>query len=235
MRRFELIEKNAAKFWAIAREREVLVTHWGKIGRQGKQKKKICKDFMVAEQEYDRLIRQKLRAGYTEVQEATEEVAPIPSRTLELVTLDEESSFLVRPKAYYYLVKRMVEIGLIDRFVEGKDLSRWDWRAARRAGLDEVPDPDHEQYEEWETNWLRMSEKDRSDWPGGLQAAGWKFLTGSHWLVLPEECQLIAQQVDNIAPKRHKATELQTRWVNEWVAWHKKAAKLGGYIIYAED
>ena len=234
MRRFELIEKNAAKFWAIAREREVLVTHWGKIGAEGKQKKKICKDFMVAEQEYDRLIRQKIRAGYDEVHQATESVQPLPDRTLELVTLDDEASFLVKPKAFRYMVWRMIEIGLIDRYAKGKDLTRWDRRAARRAGLEEVPEPDHEKYEDWETNWLRLSEGDRTDWPGSLQAAGWKYLEGSHWVVTPEECKLIAEQVGGVTPKRHKASPGQQTWVDEWVAWHKKAAKVGGYIVYAE-
>jgi predicted DNA-binding WGR domain protein len=234
VRRFELIEKNAAKFWAIAREREVLVTHWGKIGAEGKQKKKICKDFMVAEQEYDRLIRQKIRGGYDEVQQPTEAVIPLPDRTLELVTLDDEASFLVKPKAFRYMVWRMIEIGLIDRHAKGKDLTRWDRRAARRAGLEETPEPEHEKYEEWEANWLRLSEADRSDWPGALQAAGWKYLEGSHWVVNPEECNLIAEQVGGVTPKRHKASVGQQTWVDEWVAWHKKAAKVGGYIVYAE-
>ena len=86
----------------------------------------------------------------------------------------------------------------------------------------------------WESNWLRLSESDRSDWPGALQAAGWKYLEGSHWVVTPDECNLISEQVGGVTPKRHKASVGQQTWVDEWVAWHKKAAKVGGYIVYAE-
>jgi predicted DNA-binding WGR domain protein len=235
VRRFELIEKNAAKFWAVAREREVLITHAGKIGSDGKMKKKVCKDFMAADQEYDRLIRSKLRAGYKEVEAATVEVAPLPDRTLEFVTLETDESFLIKPRAFRYIMWRMVEIGLIDRHKQAKDLSRWDMRAARRTGLDELPDPDHELYDEWERNWLRMTMRDRSASVGGVEVAGWKFLEGSHWIVTAEECRLIAQQMAGVTPKRHRTSPMQQGWLTDWVAFHRKAEGQGGYIVYADE
>ena len=57
MRRFEYIRGNQAKFWEVVRKGAVITTASGKIGKSPKKKTKQHTDYMVAEQEFDRLVR----------------------------------------------------------------------------------------------------------------------------------------------------------------------------------
>ena len=95
MRRFELTEGSANKFWEIKVADQTLTVHFGRIGTQGQSKAKSFADDRAASTERDKLIREKTGKGYVEVGEvdevgtadadagkaATAQAAPAPAAT----------------------------------------------------------------------------------------------------------------------------------------------------------
>jgi len=65
-RRFECIEGTARKFWIVAVEGSELVVHFGRIDTKGQVKRKTFPTPTAANQERDKLIKEKLAKGYTE-------------------------------------------------------------------------------------------------------------------------------------------------------------------------
>ncbi|MCF6406828.1 leucine-rich repeat domain-containing protein [Chitinophaga filiformis] len=64
---FELQEGTSSKFWEISLNANIVKTRYGKIGTQGKTTEKDFQDPVKAQQEYDKLVKEKTGKGYQEV------------------------------------------------------------------------------------------------------------------------------------------------------------------------
>lgn len=234
MRRFEYIKGNAAKFWEVFRRGELITTTSGKIGTEGQTKNKSYADYMAAEVDFDRLIRDKIKRGFMEVAEASEPPSAIPERTLDLFAMEADDGIRLSGAQSQYLIWRMVELGIMDRHESPVDLTRWSWRAARRMRLESVPDPEEEIFDAFHDEWLRLSGKDRASRGVKADVAGYKFVQGAHWVVTPEECLIIAART-SMKPKRHSPTQRQRRWVEEFIEFNEQASEQGGYEIIPFD
>jgi predicted DNA-binding WGR domain protein len=68
MRRFELVEGSASKFWEIEQaENNALNIRWGRIGTEGQSQTKSFADAAKAQAACDKLIKEKTGKGYAEV------------------------------------------------------------------------------------------------------------------------------------------------------------------------
>ncbi|WP_374436643.1 DUF4132 domain-containing protein [Inhella sp.] len=67
MRRFELIEGSASKFWEVALSGAELSVRFGRIGTVGQSKTKTFDDAAAALKEHDKLVKEKTGKGYAEV------------------------------------------------------------------------------------------------------------------------------------------------------------------------
>lgn len=233
-RRFELIEGNTAKFWEIVRKSELVLTRAGRIGTAGRDKEHPQIDYMAAEVEFDKQIRDKLRQGYVEVEKASTP-QEIPQRGLELWPIDGSEGVEFSAEAMKYLLWRMVEVLIVDRHRAAPDLDRWTARATRKMRLDVEPEPGDDKYDEWADTWLNLTKRDRAVPMNDRLVAGFKFTEGTHWIVTDKECAFIAAEGKNRRPKRHKPKKNQASWISAWVAFHERAAKAGGYEVIPTD
>ncbi|HJT72702.1 MAG TPA: WGR domain-containing protein, partial [Chitinophaga sp.] len=64
---FELQEGTSSKFWEISLNVNTITTRYGKIGSQGKTTQKDYEDPVKAQQEYDKLVKEKTGNGYQEI------------------------------------------------------------------------------------------------------------------------------------------------------------------------
>lgn len=232
MRRFEYIQANQAKFWEVSRRGATLTVKSGRIGGPPKMREKQLQDFMAAEQEFDRLIRDKLRRGYVEVHAATETNDPIPDRVVLLRPLDGSAPLELRDHATKYIAWRMIEVGVMDKQAKAPDLERWSHRAARRLRLEEVPAPGTEPYEEFRGIFLELSQADRGAETGQYGVVGaYKLLSGTEWIVTPKEAAWLGDATRNRTPRRHKMSASQERWLGEWQAFHDRLGGRAGYVV----
>ena len=67
MRRFELVEGTSSKFWQVTVEGTSLRVQFGKIGANGQIQLKAMGSEAAAQAEADRLIREKTKKGYVEI------------------------------------------------------------------------------------------------------------------------------------------------------------------------
>lgn len=232
MRRFEYIQGNQAKFWEIARRGATLTVASGRIGGQTKTRTKQLADYMAAEQEFDRLIRDHLRRGYVEVAEASAPEAPSDERRVRLRMVQGDETLELPPAAVRYVSWRMIEIGAMDKQLEAPDLERWAHRASRRLRLEDAPEEGDEGYEAFRAMFLELSEADRAAESGqhGVVAA-FKLLSGSDWVVTAREAGWLAEATKNRTPRRHKISTNQQQWLDAWGAFNERAAKQGGYRV----
>lgn len=230
MRRFEFVQGNQAKFWEISRRGATLTVGSGRIGGAAKVRNKALADYMAAEQEFDRLIRDKLRRGYVEVHAASEPESATPDRTVRLLCKSRE--LLLKPAATRYLTWRMVEVGAMDKRIPPPDLDRWSHRASRRLRLEDVPPPDHPQHAEYRAVFLDLSAADRASETGQHGVVGaYKVLNGSDWTITAKEAAILADASRNRTPRRHKVTTNQEQWLADWIDFLDFAAKHGGCTV----
>jgi predicted DNA-binding WGR domain protein len=78
MRRFELIEGTASKFWEVSRDGSSWTVRYGRIGTNGQTLTKAAASEAKAQTEVDKLVREKTAKGYREV-------ATAPGATLAAV------------------------------------------------------------------------------------------------------------------------------------------------------
>ncbi len=76
MPRYELTDGSTSKFWQIDLDGDSFTTTFGKIGTSGQSKTKSFDDAEVAQKNYDKLIAQKTKKGYSAVAGATKKAAP---------------------------------------------------------------------------------------------------------------------------------------------------------------
>lgn len=67
MRRFEMVEGSASKFWQVEVQENRVIVCFGRIGTAGQTKEKLLADATAAQKEQDKLIKEKLGKGYQEV------------------------------------------------------------------------------------------------------------------------------------------------------------------------
>lgn len=232
MRRFELIQGNQAKYWEVARRGATLTVSLGRIGGAPKTRTKQLLDYMVAEQEFDRLIRDKLRRGYVEVHGATVPEAPAADRAIRLRARKGRATLELKPPAVRYIVWRMVEVGVLDKQLPAPELERWSQRASRRLLLEEVPGPDDPAHDAYRAMMLELSARDRQAESGQHGVVGaYKLTSGADWVVTPREAGWLADAARNRVPRRHKVTAHQDQWMAEWTAFNEDAMKHGGYDV----
>jgi predicted DNA-binding WGR domain protein len=232
VRRFEFIQGNQAKFWEIARRGATLTVASGRIGGAPKSRTKQHLDYMVAEQEFDRLIRDKLRRGYVEVHAPSVVELPPTDRPLRLRALRGDAVLELPAAAVRYLVWRMVEVGALDKQLPAPDLERWSYRASRRLLLEEVPQPGDAQYDAFRGMMLELSLHDREAESGQHAVVGaYKLSGGSDWVVTPREAGWLADAAKNRTPHRHKITTNQEHWLAEWTAFNQGEAGRAGYVV----
>jgi predicted DNA-binding WGR domain protein len=70
VRRFEMVEGNASKFWEVSVSDCALTVNFGRIGTAGQAKTKEFDEPAEARKERDKLIKEKTRKGYAEVDAA---------------------------------------------------------------------------------------------------------------------------------------------------------------------
>jgi hypothetical protein len=187
---------------------------------------------MAAEQEFDRLVRDHLRRGYVEVQEASDPLPALGDRRLVLTRADGKKTLELKGPATRYLAWRMIEVGVMDRSLPAPDLDRWAQRAARRLRLAEVPAEGAEGWAEYEAAFLELSAADRAAESGATGVVGaYKLLEGSHWVLTAKECGILAEGTKNRTPRRHKQGSLHDQWVAEWTTFLEGAAKHGGALV----
>lgn len=68
VRRFEMVEGTASKFWEVSVSDSELVVNFGRIGTAGQTKTKEFDDRAGANAEREKLIREKTKKGYEEVE-----------------------------------------------------------------------------------------------------------------------------------------------------------------------
>ncbi|WP_259208197.1 WGR domain-containing protein [Stenotrophomonas sp. BIGb0135] len=66
MRRFELVEGTASKFWEVEQDGSDLNVRWGRIGTQGQSQTKSFADAAKAASALTRLVNEKTGKGYSE-------------------------------------------------------------------------------------------------------------------------------------------------------------------------
>lgn len=67
VRRFEMVEGNASKFWEVSVSDSELTVNFGRIGTAGQTKTKEFDTPAEARKERDKLIREKTKKGYAEL------------------------------------------------------------------------------------------------------------------------------------------------------------------------
>jgi len=65
-RYFEFVEGSSSKFWEIQLDGSSFTTRYGKIGTDGQQSLKEYASDALAKKEYDKLVNEKTKKGYTE-------------------------------------------------------------------------------------------------------------------------------------------------------------------------
>ncbi|MBX2802632.1 MAG: WGR domain-containing protein [Myxococcales bacterium] len=233
LRRFEFVQGNQAKFWEVTRRGATLTVRSGRIGGSSKEARtKQLDDYMAAEREFDRLIRDKLRRGYVEVAQASEPEQPMPDRLLVLKALDGEDTLEMKPAATRYIVWRMVEVGVMDKQEEPPDLQRWLYRATRRMRMEEVPDDSHPEAEAFWALYDDLSEPDRRQESRQHGVVGaYKLSIGTDWIITPKEAAVLAEASRSRTPRRHKVSANQQSWLEDWIAFNDKAADAAGYVV----
>src|SRR5262249_23105122 len=87
MRTFEQGDGQARKFWSIARKGKQLTTISGRVGTKGRTQTKELPSAAQARQEHDRLVEEKLAAGYVEGGVGTTEAGRAGRQALESALL----------------------------------------------------------------------------------------------------------------------------------------------------
>ncbi len=232
VRRFEFIQGNQARFWEVARRGSTITTRSGKIGGSAEPRTKQLDDYMAAEREFDRLIRDRLRRGFVEVEEASVLEAPMPDRVLELATIEGDEELQLSAAATRYIVWRMVEVGVMDKQERPPDLQRWLYRATRRLRMEEVPEDGDPQEEEFWEIYMALSEADRRQESSQHGVVGaYKLSAATDWIVTAKEAATLAEASRSRSPRRHKPNTNQQQWIDDWIAFNDKASKLGGYLV----
>ncbi|MES2642135.1 MAG: STM4015 family protein [Myxococcota bacterium] len=67
VRRFEMVEGSASKFWEVRQDGAAFTVTYGKIGTAGQSKTTPCASADAAKAEVDKLVREKTKKGYQEI------------------------------------------------------------------------------------------------------------------------------------------------------------------------
>jgi predicted DNA-binding WGR domain protein len=67
VRRFAMREDGSDKFWDVERIDATVTVHWGRTGTKGRRLEKSFPDAGAAQAHADRLVREKIAGGYSEV------------------------------------------------------------------------------------------------------------------------------------------------------------------------
>ncbi|MFT7520754.1 MAG: putative DNA-binding WGR domain protein, partial [Kiritimatiellia bacterium] len=192
MRRFELIKGNKATFWEIELDGDLVTTGSGQIGKAPRVKEERFDDEMEAEVNYDRLIHMRRNRGYVEVEEASVPMGSIAQVDIDLVPMDGSKSQHMPKDAMEYLLRRFVEVMLMDRQRQPPTLERWNYRATRKLRLTEPPEPGHPKYDDWMNMFLSLSAADRAEPLLSDMIGTYKYTQGYQWIVTAKECDLLS-------------------------------------------
>src|SRR5262245_56845824 len=81
-REFRFIDGSSRKFWAIELDGKAFSVHFGRIGTVGQAKEKTFNSEDLAQREYDKLVSEKTKGGYVEVEASgtTSTPTPVPKK-----------------------------------------------------------------------------------------------------------------------------------------------------------
>src|SRR5262249_6678545 len=79
---------SSRKFWAIELDGKSFSVHYGRIGTVGQAKEKIFSSEDLAKREYDKLISDKAKGGYVEVDASSTTATPTPVPTKSAVNAE---------------------------------------------------------------------------------------------------------------------------------------------------
>lgn len=79
MRRFELVEGSSSKFWEITLDGSAFTVTWGRIGTAGQTQTKTFDSVDKAQKEHDKLVAEKTKKGYGEVEGASKPSSAPPT------------------------------------------------------------------------------------------------------------------------------------------------------------
>lgn len=239
-RRFELHKGNKELFWEIWRLDGIITTRYGKIGREeaAEEKERDFGEYRTAEVEFDRLIRQRMTKGYTEVYKASTPKKPLEYREVRMVTLEGNHGIDLDLDEFEKVINWMIDpIEVVDKSIKSPDLARWQHRALRLLRMTEIPEDD-ENYDAFISKLREITKEDRSRSRLKNAVPSFKFLDPQFWIVNAEEAQWIAGECGRTLNKRvrsrlDKGKELTAKQIlfQKWVAFNEKAVKLGGYEV----
>jgi predicted DNA-binding WGR domain protein len=123
MSRYELIEGTSCKFWDVSIRGTELVVHWGRIGTEGQSKVYEFPTVAAAEEQQNRLIRQKTAKGYRSVESTQADPAPAEAPSAKRVakaasksrsssSSDKEQRPLARLKAAFAAINALGIVAL---------------------------------------------------------------------------------------------------------------------------
>ena len=81
MRTFQYQDEKSSKFWNISLEDCTHTVNYGKSGTSGRTQSKSFETAEEAKKSYDKLIEQKIKKGYLEVETATEKIEESTEKT----------------------------------------------------------------------------------------------------------------------------------------------------------
>ena len=104
-REFHFSEGISNKFWSIELQELSFIVHYGKIGTQGQSQEKVFATAELAVKEHDKLIAEKTKKGYVEVQSGQSNTPrPVPvvknveeEKKTKLAAQEDKSQTIVAP------------------------------------------------------------------------------------------------------------------------------------------
>ncbi|CAA6799014.1 MAG: Unknown protein [uncultured Aureispira sp.] len=106
---FEFKNESSSKFWEISLEKDTITTRYGKIGTAGKKAEKVLKSNDLAEKEYKKLIKSKVKKGY-------EEVATTSSASTAPILTEKKGTKVVPKTKNAYRVQLLTNEAAIEQF-----------------------------------------------------------------------------------------------------------------------
>lgn len=98
-RRFEFKDANSEKYWEIEQVGNTFTTWWGKIGAEPQSKTKTFTSEAEAKIEYEKIVAEKTRKGYTEIGSSDTATSPVSTRMMPTSPLPPASANSVSPSA----------------------------------------------------------------------------------------------------------------------------------------
>ncbi len=227
-RRFEKKHGNREEFWTIRREGFLLFTANGRIGEESNNFERAenfflkindSRDFIDpeiredqakrdAETKMDQMIQSKLKKGFLEVDKPSKPSDQLDFRSVRLVSLEGGHSLSIIREEYQKVIDWLLGLKLLNRYLNLPNLKKWEHRALRRLGLEELDPEDQDMLSAFTATILKISQGDRSKSISADEVPAKKMLE-PYRIVNTDECTLMYNKInqDFIKHPSHRRTE----------------------------